>query len=117
LCAPWGEMPIGLCLAASATCPGCCSQSGLPRAEPVHRVPLGTVAVHVREGPLGVAVLERVDPGLLAPPQQFQDPLGGVPGGQVLAEELVEVRVAVDGIATDDQPGDLVRPPARGETD
>jgi uncharacterized protein YecA (UPF0149 family) len=27
------------------------------------------------------------------------------------------VRVAVDGIATDDQPGDLVRPPARGETD
>src|SRR5262249_19515311 len=83
---------------------------GLAQAEPVHRAAFGSVAIHVREGPFGIAVLERVEPALLAPAEQLEDPLGGMPGGERLAEVLVGLGVGVDGIAADDHAWDLVPP-------
>ena len=87
---------------------------GLAQAEPIHRAARCTVAVQVGESSLRVAVLEGVESALLAPLEQFHDPLRGVPGGHVAVEVLVEVRVAVDGIAPDDQPGDSMRTQLNG---
>ena len=91
-------------------CSGCWSQSGLPRQSQCIVPPGRPVAVEVGEGALGVAVLEGVEPALLAPLEQLHDPLGRVPVGHVAVEVLVEVRVAVDRVAADDQPGDAMRP-------
>src|SRR5262249_47731675 len=62
------------------------------------------------ERPLGVAVLPGVDAGLLAALEQLDDPLRRVPVGHVPAEQPVEVRVAVDRVAAEDQPRHCVRP-------
>src|SRR5262245_33244310 len=66
------------------------------------------VAVEVLQRALGVAVLPAVQPGLFAALQERGDSLRRVPLGHVLAEELVEVRVAVDRVAADDEARYLV---------
>ena len=101
-------MPIGLCLAASAMFSGCLSQSGLPRHSHCIVPPASAVALQVLQRPFGIAVLPAIDPGLLAALEEREDALGGVPLGLVLAEEPVEVRVAVDRVAADDEASDQV---------
>ena len=65
--------------------------------------------IQVGQRALRVAVLEGVEPAVLAPPEQFQDPLRRVPGGQVAVEVLVEVGIAVDRIAAQDESRHRVR--------
>ena len=87
---------------------------GIAQAEPIHRATRRAVPFQVGKRSLRVAVLEGVESALLAPLEQFHDSLRGVPGGHVAVEVLVEVGVAVDGIAPDDQPGDSMRTQLNG---
>src|SRR5271157_4756858 len=82
---------------------------GLAQAKPVHCAARSTVAFQVGESSLRITVLKGVESALLAPLEQFHDPLRRMPRSHVMVEVLVEVRVAVDGIAPDDQPCDSMR--------
>ena len=72
------------------------------------------IAVQVLERTLGVAILPGVDAGLLRSLKQLQHALRRMPGRLMLAEELVEMGIAVDRIAADDQPRDGVRAELNG---
>src|SRR4051794_15710014 len=82
---------------------------GFTETEPVHLAARLAIAVEILQSALGVAVLPGVEAGPFAALQQRADALGRVPVGHVLAEELVEMRVAINRIAADNQARDLVR--------
>src|SRR5262249_1785356 len=63
----------------------------------------GAVAVQVRQRALGIAVLPGIQAFPLAVLEQLEDAFRGVPGGLVLAQEPVEMRIAVNRVASDDQ--------------
>ena len=75
---------------------------GLPETEPIHRAARRPVPFQVSNRSLRVAVLEGVESALFASLEQFHDSFRRVPGGHVAVEVLVEMRVTIDGIATDD---------------
>src|SRR5262245_16856285 len=79
-----------------------------PQAEPVHAATLLAISIQVAQRPLGVAVLPGVDAHLFAAAQKLHDALGRVPVGHRAAQDAIEVRVAVDRIAADDEAGDVV---------
>ena len=81
----------------------------LPEAKPVHLAAGGAVTVEVGQRPFGEAVLPGVDPTGFGVLEQLDDPFGRVPVGLILAEDSVEMRIAVDGVAAEDQARDLVR--------
>ena len=62
----------------------------------------------VIQGSLGVAVLPGVDSDFLRVLEQLDHVLGSMPGRLVLAEQPVEVRVAVDVVTADDEAGNGV---------
>jgi hypothetical protein len=87
---------------------------GLAQAQPVHAAAALAVEVEIGQRPVGVAVLPGVDADFLAAAEQSDDALRRVPVGVVAAEDAVEVRVAVDRIAADDEAGDLMLAEADG---
>src|SRR5262245_40730955 len=81
----------------------------LAEAEPVHLAAGSAIAVEVRKGAFGVAVLPGVEATLLAVLQKLDNALRRVPGFLVLAQESVKMRVAINRIAADDEPGYAMR--------
>src|SRR5437588_9654113 len=80
----------------------------LAQAKPVHLTASSAVEINVRERPLGVAVLPGVKSLAFAVLEQIEDPFRRVPFRLILAENFVEVGIAVDGISANDKPGDFV---------
>src|SRR6516165_8350469 len=74
------------------------------KANPLDPAPCVSNAWELPLHPLVVARLPSVDSRLLAVQQEFHDTLIREPFQHVLAVLLVEVRVAIEGIATDDEP-------------
>src|SRR5438132_1062307 len=82
---------------------------GLAQAQPVQLASGFAKTIEVLKCALGVAVLPRIDADLLAPFQKSHDAFRRMPGGLVLAQELVEMRMAINGVAAHDQARDLMR--------
>src|SRR5256885_7536234 len=80
----------------------------LAQAKPVHLTASSAVEIKVRERPLGIAVLPGVKSLAFAVLEQIEDAFRRVPFRLVLAQDFVEVGVAVDGISANDKPGDFV---------
>ena len=74
----------------------------LSQAEPVQLAPRLPETGQVLQGSPGIAVLPGVDAELLAMLEEPDNTLGSVPRQLVLAEQLVEMSVAVDRVAADD---------------
>src|SRR5262245_10960975 len=83
---------------------------GLAKAKPVHLASGGTVTLQVRKGAFRITVLPRVDAVCLRMLQQFDYSLGRMPGGLILTQNIVKVRIPVDGVATNNQTRYFVRP-------
>src|SRR5262245_10574946 len=66
------------------------------------------ITLYVLEGPIGVAVLPGIDPGPLAALQQLGDTLRRVPFSHVLTEQAVEVGMAVNRVAANNQARNFV---------
>src|SRR5262249_52117628 len=81
---------------------------GFAEAQPVELAASCAEAIEVLERPLCVAVLPGVDACLLGALEQLHHPLGGMPSRLVLAEQPVEMGIAVHWVTTKDEPGNFV---------
>src|SRR5262249_50371039 len=86
----------------------------LSEQQPVHRAAGCAILLQITERARGITVLPAIESRFLAPLEQFEDAFRRVPIGLVFAQEPVEVRVAIDRVAPDDQARDRVRPELDG---